>query len=920
MQLESSGKLRVSFKSAEIRTELEFPPNAPTGTVEEIRRLVHVARYFPKPSTGFTFLWTSFYLTSPYLDGPSEPVSAGISVNPFIEQYFPVPQIHHKLVKDVYTSHILRREEPRFLTLSEPRILWVGTYNVGGVLPAEDLSPWLDVDSDADEPAIYVIGLQEMDLSTEAYLFTDAGAREEAWCQRIEAALGKRKASYTKIASKQLVGLLIVVYAQKADSNSISDVSTSSVGVGFLRMGNKGATAVRFRWHDSYVTVVNCHLAADTSALERRNQDFQELIRKVTFEHNTIGSKFGNAHYNPSNTLVSTVTGSFYEQLLATHLRSDAPIPEGAPPIPESATLLGYQPRATATVMDGDHLIFLGDLNYRLALPVDKPALSSTIKSMLIRGEIPQLLESDQLKTEIAAERTFVGFHEAQITFPPTYKYDVGTTEFDSSEKNRAPAWCDRILHFAPDASQSTLPSAPRPTLTPVLYTSTPELVGSDHKPVKCVFEVRCRRIEEQRFGEVVQEAARDLDKFENEAVPALSLSTNSLDLGVVSYGMPVTRTLTIANTGLVAAKFHFAPPTPDSSFVSPPWLWPCPAGGALLPGESVTVRVTALVAGNDAGNMTMGKAALDEILVVRCEDARDAFVAVHGEWQSSCFGLPLRVLCALPEPARSLGVERVKKVAEESNKPESKSGANFPREMWRLVDFIFRYRGECESVFLKGGDSGLMKHFRDCLDTGEEFDVVRLFGVEGEGGDGEDQGAPEGDHTTSESASRSSTASDTTTTAENVSRVPPSRPRSSSLAALRRDLAVHSSAQTLLMMLDAFPGGLVPQEYFAACVREGGRLLAVNQAGIQGLGSEAREVDVMESGVGETWYNVWVNLCTLIRDVAEDGINRGNAAAVDELACVFAPILLRPPSTATVDDVGQQWRRAFFAKQFRST
>lgn len=32
-------------------------------------------------------------------------------------------------------------------------------------------------------------------------------------------------------------------------------------------------------------------------------------------------------------------------------------------------------------------------------------------------------------------------FEEAPITFAPTYKYDPGTHDYDSSEKRRIPAW-----------------------------------------------------------------------------------------------------------------------------------------------------------------------------------------------------------------------------------------------------------------------------------------------------------------------------------------------------------------------------------------------------------------------------------------------------------------------------------------------
>lgn len=35
----------------------------------------------------------------------------------------------------------------------------------------------------------------------------------------------------------------------------------------------------------------------------------------------------------------------------------------------------------------------------------------------------------------------FMGYDEGPLLFRPTYKYDVGTDNYDTSEKMRIPAW-----------------------------------------------------------------------------------------------------------------------------------------------------------------------------------------------------------------------------------------------------------------------------------------------------------------------------------------------------------------------------------------------------------------------------------------------------------------------------------------------
>lgn len=64
--------------------------------------------------------------------------------------------------------------------------------DIAGIFEAEP------VDSDPF-PDIFALGFQELDLSTEALLYSTSSTREDAWCVAAFAALGEKGPLYEKV-------------------------------------------------------------------------------------------------------------------------------------------------------------------------------------------------------------------------------------------------------------------------------------------------------------------------------------------------------------------------------------------------------------------------------------------------------------------------------------------------------------------------------------------------------------------------------------------------------------------------------------------------------------------------------------------------------------------------------------------------
>ncbi|KAJ8770097.1 hypothetical protein K2173_011179 [Erythroxylum novogranatense] len=201
----------------------------------------------------------------------------------------------------------------------------------------------------------------------------------------------KRRSSYVRIVSKQMVGIFLTIWVRRSLRKHIQNLKVSTVGVGVMGyIGNKGSISVSMSIYQTLFCFICSHLTAgekDGDEL-KRNADVLEICRRTQFHSYAVAG------------------------------------------LPKS-------------LHDHERIIWLGDLNYRINLSYEK------IRELISKRDWSKLIERDQLVTELRKGHPFDGWSEGMLNFPPTYKYEVNSDKYcgdDPKAGRRNPAWCDRIL------------------------------------------------------------------------------------------------------------------------------------------------------------------------------------------------------------------------------------------------------------------------------------------------------------------------------------------------------------------------------------------------------------------------------------------------------------------------------------------
>ena len=217
---------------------------------------------------------------------------------------------------------------------------------------------------------------------------------------------------------RSLVGVLTLFFIKSELDDHIDNLHVVENKTGNFGLGNKGNFIIKFQINNKEFAFVNGHLTAGD-----KKENFEKRISELNEIFQNIYEKTKNIIYFIS-----------------------------------------------------------GDLNFRIDLPKERfnqicgSTSEGTVDDSQAKAKIKELIKYDQMN-EVKRIFREVKLYEEVITFPPTYKYNKGTTTYNAK---RTPSWTDRILHNEDGNIKC-------------YFYDTINLQISDHKPLVGLFKIKLK-------------------------------------------------------------------------------------------------------------------------------------------------------------------------------------------------------------------------------------------------------------------------------------------------------------------------------------------------------------------------------------------------------------------------------------------
>ena len=318
----------------------------------------------------------------------------------------------------------------------------------------------------------YVARFEES-INSAASLFLDAHGDASSTIDSAPKTVKEKPYSLMKWHNVGYTGIMLFA----RDQSKILDLQQAEVGFGAADMGNKGAVGLRILYGDAdeeeartELTFVATHLAAMEWNIARRNANWAQIMRALTFENPEALLKDFRATEDSAPS--SPVEADDESRRLLFNEHNDRHI------------RLEKKLHDISVFKPSSHLFLAGDLNYRISATSPTPDAPFPNLEPGHENHYSKFFPLDQLTREREAGRTMHGLSEAEVKFPPTYKYKP-KQQADGSVKwefatHRYPSWTDRVLYLETPAWLAS----PSPKIEIKAYNALDPIITSDHRPV----------------------------------------------------------------------------------------------------------------------------------------------------------------------------------------------------------------------------------------------------------------------------------------------------------------------------------------------------------------------------------------------------------------------------------------------------
>ncbi|KAJ9459371.1 hypothetical protein DIPPA_61347 [Diplonema papillatum] len=339
---------------------------------------------------------------------------------------------------------------------------------------------------------IIVVGMQEV-------------RKSDDWIDKLTNEL--LQFDYLRVATVAKHELLICVFAIKRCAAAITNIADDSTRTGHV-FSDKGSVSLRFALFSKKFLFINCHLDHSIETSKARNSGYHQILQLVNAgppkdpncsslvnmveaetdvlarSHLSVpgspGSLKRSASPSSETSNSPTMDGVVKEPQLS--LSDDDDHPSWA--FPQAKDHAATTPSlGSSRATKHDYVFWLGNMNYRVDASVED------VMYWIAKKQYEEIVARDQMTAAMKEGSGFVGFHEAPITFAPTYKFFHDREDYDISKRlgtKRVPSYTDRVLWHTAVPVTSFLPAASS-LVRPLKYKSYPRVRGSDHVPLSLV-------------------------------------------------------------------------------------------------------------------------------------------------------------------------------------------------------------------------------------------------------------------------------------------------------------------------------------------------------------------------------------------------------------------------------------------------